>query len=64
MIGIPLVTIVYLLTNIGYIAVVGKDGILEAGAVALVRFFVIFTLTALQGLEQTCMRFPLHRVLS
>ena len=39
MIGIPLVTIVYLLTNIGYIAVVGKDGILEAGAVALVRFF-------------------------
>ena len=36
MIGIPLVTIVYILTNIGYIAVVGKDGILESGAVALV----------------------------
>lgn len=35
MIGIPLVTIVYILTNIGYIAVVGKDGILESGAVAL-----------------------------
>mgnify|MGYP007058635885 FL=1 len=40
MIGIPLVTIVYILTNIGYIAVVGKDGILESGAVALVSFFL------------------------
>lgn len=36
MIGIPLVTIVYLLTNIAYIAVVGGDGILNSGAVAMV----------------------------
>ena len=38
MIGIPLVTIVYLLTNIGYIAVVGGDGILNSGAVAMVSY--------------------------
>ncbi|KAL9975672.1 hypothetical protein ACROYT_G012858 [Oculina patagonica] len=36
MIGIPLVTIVYLLTNIAYIAVVGGYGILNSGAVAMV----------------------------
>ncbi|KAK3742753.1 hypothetical protein QZH41_018962, partial [Actinostola sp. cb2023] len=36
MIGIPLVTICYLLTNIAYIAVVGGDGILNSGAVAMV----------------------------
>ena len=36
MIGIPLVTIVYLLTNIAYIAVVGGRGILNSGAVAIV----------------------------
>ena len=36
MIGIPLVTIVYLLTNIAYIAVVGGDRILTSGAVAMV----------------------------
>lgn len=36
MIGIPLVTIVYLLTNIAYIAVVGGDGILNSAAVAMV----------------------------
>lgn len=36
MIGIPLVTIVYLLTNIAYIAVVGGHGILNSGAVAMV----------------------------
>lgn len=36
MIGIPLVTIVYLLTNIAYIAVVGGHGILNSGAVAVV----------------------------
>ena len=36
MIGIPLVTIVYLLTNIAYIAVVGGHGILTSGAVAMV----------------------------
>ncbi|XP_020905766.1 b(0,+)-type amino acid transporter 1 [Exaiptasia diaphana] len=35
MIGIPLVTICYLLTNIAYIAVVGGDGILSSGAVAM-----------------------------
>lgn len=38
MIGIPLVTICYLLTNIAYIAVVGGDGILASGAVAMVIF--------------------------
>ena len=36
MIGIPLVTIVYLLTNIAYIAVVGGERILTSGAVAMV----------------------------
>ena len=36
MIGIPLVTIVYLLTNIAYIAVVGGHGILSSGTVAMV----------------------------
>ena len=36
MIGIPLVTIVYLLTNIAYIAVVGGHGILNSEAVAMV----------------------------
>uniref|UniRef100_A0A6P8J3L0 b(0,+)-type amino acid transporter 1 n=1 Tax=Actinia tenebrosa TaxID=6105 RepID=A0A6P8J3L0_ACTTE len=35
MIGIPLVTICYLLTNIAYIAVVGGEGILTSGAVAM-----------------------------
>ncbi|EDO40551.1 predicted protein [Nematostella vectensis] len=34
-IGIPLVTICYLLTNIAYIAVVGREGILSSGAVAM-----------------------------
>ena len=36
MIGIPMVTIVYLLTNIAYIAVVGGERILTSGAVAMV----------------------------
>jgi hypothetical protein len=36
MIGIPLVTVCYLLTNVAYIAVVGGDGILNSGAVAMV----------------------------
>lgn len=35
LIGIPLVTIVYLLTNIAYIAVIGGEGILTSGAVAM-----------------------------
>jgi len=39
MIGIPLVTIVYLLTNIAYIAVVGGKTILTAGAVAMVSCY-------------------------
>ena len=38
MIGIPLVTITYLLTNIAYIAVLGGDGILTSGAVAVVSY--------------------------
>ena len=68
MIGIPLVTIVYILTNIGYIAVVGKDGILESGAVALVSFFlIIVSLTALYSVGKNnnyCKRLPLHCILS
>ena len=36
MIGISLVIIIYLLTNIAYIAVVGGHGILNSGAVAMV----------------------------
>ena len=36
MIGIPLVTVCYLMTNIAYITVVGKVGILTSGAVAMV----------------------------
>ena len=37
MIGIPLVTVCYLMTNIAYVTVVGKTGILTSGAVAMVR---------------------------
>ena len=35
-IGIPLVTIVYLLTNIAYFTVLSKQDIIEGGAVAVV----------------------------
>lgn len=42
LIGIPLVTIVYLLTNIAYIAVIGGEGILTSGAVAMVSQLGLF----------------------
>ena len=44
MIGIPLVTVCYLLVNIAYIAVVGGHGILTSGAVAVVKHLWIFLL--------------------
>lgn len=59
MIGIPLVTIVYLLTNIAYIAVVGGERILTSGAVAMVSesvsmtyIFTVFVVTCILGSKQ------------
>jgi hypothetical protein len=41
-IGIPLVTIVYLLTNIAYFAVLSKEEIIEGGAVAVVSVVLVY----------------------
>ena len=39
-IGIPLVTIVYLLTNIAYFSVLSKQEIIDGGAVAVVSTII------------------------
>jgi hypothetical protein len=38
MIGIPLVTVSYIMANVGYLALMSKAEILQSHAVAVVRF--------------------------